>query len=83
MKAMRHTAIALAVAGLSSGIVALAAPAHAGQPGQPCTIPGATEKVYVDGGNGTHVKAVMSCVRSGSKYVWKITNYIQPGSGEG
>ncbi|KAA8886332.1 hypothetical protein F3087_24130 [Nocardia colli] len=81
---MRRTASALAVGALATGVLALLAPAaHAGQPGQSCSIPGATEKVYVDVGNGVQRKAVLGCVRSGGGYVWVITNYLQPGVNDG
>ncbi|MEU1550984.1 hypothetical protein [Nocardia sp. NPDC005745] len=81
---MRRTASALAVGALTAGILALVAPsAHAAQPGQPCKVPGATAQDYVDVGNGVQRKAVLGCVRSGSGYVWQVTNYLQPGVNDG
>ncbi|QBS43126.1 hypothetical protein [Nocardia sp. CS682] len=81
---MRRTASALAVGALATGILAMVAPAaHAGQPGESCSIPGAREEVYVDVGGGVQRKAVLGCVRSGGGYVWQVTNYLQPGVNDG
>ncbi|MGK8486022.1 hypothetical protein [Nocardia asiatica] len=81
---MRRTASALAIGALTTGILAFVAPsAHAAQPGQPCTVPGATAQDYVDVGNGVQRKATLACARSGGGYVWKITNYLQPGVNDG
>ncbi|MEV4126423.1 hypothetical protein [Nocardia sp. NPDC049707] len=83
-KVMRRTASALAVGALTTGILAFVAPsAHASQPGEKCTIPGATEKVYVDVGSGVQRKAILACARSGGGYVWQVTNYLQPGVNDG
>ncbi|MEV2223456.1 hypothetical protein AB0E01_26735 [Nocardia vinacea] len=83
-KVMRRTASALAVSALATGILAFVAPsAYAAQPGQSCTIPGATAEDYVDVGSGVQRKAILGCVRSGGGYVWEVTNYLQPGVNDG
>ncbi|MFI5535442.1 hypothetical protein ACWESM_36265 [Nocardia sp. NPDC003999] len=81
---MKHIASALAIGALTTGVLAFAAPsANAAQPGQKCTVPGATAQDYVDVGNGVQRKAVLGCVRSGGGYVWQVTNYLQPGVNDG
>ncbi|GAB2671002.1 hypothetical protein [Nocardia goodfellowii] len=80
---MRRTVSALAAGALATGALALAAPAaHAGAPGQACSRPGATERVFVKVGNVDR-KAIIACVNNGNGHVWKVVNWVQPGTSDG